>query len=218
MKRIRRFVYQGNVEYVENNAGRLDFREQEGLFQIELQNSDSVSLDYTRDYEFLPADFRISRGVTVPLGGYLYQNMQASYNLGSQHMLSGSLSVQSGQFYGGTKRAVSLGTGRIEVSPQLAVEPSVSVNRIELPFGKFTTTLVTDRTTFTITPHMFVSALVQYSSASSTFSTNARFRWEYQPGSELFVVYSDGRDTLPSGFPTLINRAFIVKFTKLFRI
>jgi hypothetical protein len=92
------------------------------------------------------------------------------------------------------------------------------VNWVNLPFGKFTTTLVTDRTTYTINPHMFVSALVQYSSSSRTFSTNARFRWEYQPASELFVVYSDGRDTLASGFPTLMNRAFIVKITKLFRL
>jgi hypothetical protein len=65
---------------------------------------------------------------------------------------------------------------------------------------------------------MFVSALVQYSSATRTLSTNARFRWEYQPGSELFVVYSDGRDTAPTGFPAVINRAFIVKITKLFRM
>ena len=52
---------------------------------------------------------------------------------------------------------------------------------------------------------MFVSAL------------NARFRWEYQPGSELFVVYLDGRDTVPKGFPELMNRALIIKINRLFR-
>ena len=81
-----------------------------------------------------------------------------------------------------------------------------------------TTTVVTDRTTYTINPRMFVSALVQYASASKTMSTNARFRWEYRPSSELFVVYSDGRDTTNIGFPTVVNRAFIVKLTKLFRL
>jgi hypothetical protein len=65
---------------------------------------------------------------------------------------------------------------------------------------------------------VFVSALVQYNSANNTFSTNARLRWEYQPGSELFVVYSDGRDTQGKGYPALVNRAFIVKVTKLFRL
>ena len=77
--------------------------------------------------------------------------------------------------------------------------------------------MITGRTTYTITPHMFVSALTQYASASRTFSTNARFRWEYRLGSEMFVVCSDGRDTTVEGFPQLVNRAFIVTINRLFR-
>ncbi len=63
----------------------------------------------------------------------------------------------------------------------------------------------------------FFSVLAQYQSASNTLSTNARFRWEYTPGSELFIVYSDGRDTLSRGFPGISNRSFIVKVTRLLR-
>ena len=48
-------------------------------------------------------------------------------------------------------------------------------------------------------------------------STNLRFRWEYQPGSELFVVYSDGRTTVGPGYPNMQSRSFVVKVTKLFR-
>jgi len=44
-----------------------------------------------------------------------------------------------------------------------------------------------------------------------------RYRWEYQPGSDLFVVYSDGRETFYPSFPRLANRTFAVKFTRLFR-
>ena len=44
---------------------------------------------------------------------------------------------------------------------------------------------------------------------------NVRFRWEYQPGSELFVVLNEQRDTLHRGFPGLTNRGFIVKINKL---
>ena len=66
---------------------------------------------------------------------------------------------------------------------------------------------------------MFVSALRAVPvGRPSTVSTNARFRWEYQPGSELFVVYSDGRNTRTPGFPPpLQNRSLVVKVTKLFR-
>jgi hypothetical protein len=64
---------------------------------------------------------------------------------------------------------------------------------------------------------MFTSALIQYTSATNTLSANVRFRWEYRPGSELFVVYNDQRDTLRPGFPDLQNRAIIVKVNRLFR-
>jgi hypothetical protein len=65
---------------------------------------------------------------------------------------------------------------------------------------------------------MFVSALLQYNSGTATVSTNARFRWEYRPGSELFVVYNDERNTLMRGFPSINTRAFIVKINRLFRV
>ena len=39
-----------------------------------------------------------------------------------------------------------------------------------------------------------------------TTSSSLRLRWEYTGGSELFVVYSDGRDTRGPGFPALVNR------------
>jgi hypothetical protein len=65
---------------------------------------------------------------------------------------------------------------------------------------------------------MFVSALVQYNSSSTSLSANVRLRWEYRPGSELFLVYSDGRNLLDSQRPTgLLNRSVAVKITRLMR-
>ena len=67
-------------------------------------------------------------------------------------------------------------------------------------------------------PRMFVTALFQYDSESRGLAANVRLRWEYTPGSELFVVYNEQRDTLTEGFPGLNNRALIVKVTRLFRL
>ena len=66
--------------------------------------------------------------------------------------------------------------------------------------GRFTTHLAGSRVTYTMTPLMFVSALMQYNSGSNAVSTNARLRWEYRPGSELFVVYNEERNTLTRQF------------------
>jgi len=64
---------------------------------------------------------------------------------------------------------------------------------------------------------MFVSALVQVNSSNDSLGANIRLRWEYQPGSELFVVYNEQRDTLTRQLPDVVNRAFIIKVNRLFR-
>ena len=62
-----------------------------------------------------------------------------------------------------------------------------------------------------------MSALAQYNSAAGAFGTNVRLRWEYEPGSDFFVVYSDGRDTTLGGLGRLESRGLVVKLTKLVR-
>jgi hypothetical protein len=64
---------------------------------------------------------------------------------------------------------------------------------------------------------MFTSAFLQYNSEAHSVSTNIRFRWEYRPGSELFLVYNDERDTFGRALKDLSSRAFIVKINRLFR-
>ena len=54
-------------------------------------------------------------------------------------------------------------------------------------------------------------------SDTHSVSANVRFRWEYCPGSELFIVYNEDRDTLARSFPALNNRAIIVKVNRLLR-
>jgi hypothetical protein len=107
---------------------------------------------------------------------------------------------------------------RYSLSRQLGVEPNISMNWIARDSDRAMVAATGARTTFTMTPRMFVAALVQYASSSRSLTTNLRFRWEYQPGSELFVVYSDGYDTLAAaGVSSLQNRGLVVKLNKLVR-
>ena len=214
---VRKFSWQGQFDYTTDRAGVLETRQAQGEFGIEFENSDRFSVSYTRSYEFLDRPFRIAPDVTIPVGSYRFQDVQTSFTLGQQRRLSWMLSVQHGSFFSGEKTTVGLSRGRLELTPQLSFEPGLSFNRVALPVGRFITQLVTTRTNYTITPLMFVSALLQYNSGVNALSTNIRLRWEYSPGSELFVVYNELRDTLTRRFPELENRAFIVKVNRLFR-
>ena len=182
-----------------------------------MENSDQFLVETSHNYEFLADPFDIATGVVIPVAGYTFTDTRASYAFGSQRQVSGALSASHGSFFGGTRTSAGFSRGRIGLSPQLSVEPSVEINRVDVPAGRFTTALVTSRATFTVNPRAFVSALLQYNSSAASLSTNIRLRWEYQPGSELFVVYTDLRDTLGPHFPELENRALVVKVNRLFR-
>jgi hypothetical protein len=217
MPSIRRLVGIAAVDYFENGAGRVDTREQSGEFAIEFQNADRVSVTYLDQYEFIPRPFRIAPGVTLPVGSYNWQHVRLGFNSRPQRQVAANLAFEHGTFYNGHRTAFSASRGRLALTPQLSVEPTYSVNRVDLVEGDFTTHLAGSRVTYTRSPWMFTSALVQYNSASNTLSANVRFRWEYQPGSELFVVYNDERNTSLSGFPEMTTRAVIVKVNRLFR-
>jgi len=213
---VRRFWWQGTVDYFENSGGRVEYREQYGEFAVEFQNSDRVSLAYLDLYEYIPRPFRIS-GVVVPVGGYDWRNVRLAVTFSPQRRLAGNLTVEQGGFYDGRRTAVSVSRGRLAITPRFATEPTYSLNHVELPTGTFTTHLAGSRVIYTMGPRMFTSALVQYNSTARSVSANVRLRWEYQPGSELFVVYNDERNTQTRGFPELLTRSLVVKVNRLFR-
>ena len=220
MRAVRQFTLGASLDYIEQDStGVLETRLAQARFQTEFENSDRFSFDIQESYELLeePFDIAPDDNISIPVGEYNFQDIFTSYTLGQQRRLSGSLTFHRGEFFDGDITAVGYQRGRVEVTPQFSFEPSISLNRIALPAGRFTTTLVQSRVTYTFTPRMFFSGLLQYNSSTESLSTNLRLRWEYQPGSELFVVYNDVRDTEFRGVPMLENRAFVVKFTRLFR-
>ncbi len=213
---VRRLNWEGTLDRFVNSAEVLETERITGSFGIDFENSDVLTFEYSRNYEFLSVPFEVARDVAVPVGGHRFQEVSASYQLGPQRSVSGTLSVGRGGFFTGNRTQIGY-SGRANLSAQFAIEPRVSLDWVDLPQGSFRVTLLGARPTFTITPRMFVSALVQYNSATRSLETNVRWRWEYQPGSDLFVVYTDGRDTAGRGFPQLLNRGIAVKFTRFLR-
>ncbi len=214
---VRRFVSTGSFTYIENLNRVVETRETSASFAIEWDNSDILTIGATQTYEFLPQPFRIASDAVIPVGGYDFANVSLGYNLGQQRRLSGNIIAEHGTFYSGHKTTLGVSRGRVSVTNQFSLEPTYSVNWVDLAEGSFVANLVGSRVTYTVTPLMFASALVQYNSSVNAVSANVRFRWEYQPGSELFIVLNEERDTTVRHFPGLLNRAFIVKFNRLFR-
>ena len=218
-KHLRRIVMSGSVEDILNTSNVRESQDLTASYETEFTSTDRVNVSVTRNYDRLDQPFRIAPAVTIPIGAYTYSTVRGAYSLGLQRRWTAGLALERGAFYDGTQTVLTVSNGRLAFTPHFAVEPSASVNWIDLPHGAFTTTVVRTRMNYTFTPRMFVAGLLQYNSSTETYSANLRFRWEYQPGSELFVVYTDDRDTHdPFGrWSRLLNRAFVVKVNRLFR-
>ncbi len=216
-KLVRKYLMSGTFNHIQNGSGHLETRIALGHFEAQLQNTDLFFVENNNEHEFLPVPFRIATGVTLPVAAYDFHSGKAGYTFGRQRNLSGTVTFEQGTFYDGHKTTFGATSNRLNLGPQLTIEPGYTINKVTVVEGAFTQRLITTRTTYTMTPLMFASALVQYNEASNSLAVNARFRWEYQPGSELFVVYNETRDTLAPSFPGLQNRSFIVKINHVFR-
>lgn len=214
---IRRFVFQGEVDYIEGEpSGRVETRRFQGQFQIEFESGDEARVELNRQHEFLPEEFEIVTGTFLPVASYDFADVNFIYRFGPQRPVPGFVSFRNGTFFGGDRREFQF-NGRIEVSSKFSIEPTLAFNVVDIPEGPFTAKLVSSRFNWTLSPRMLLASLVQYNSTSDSLSTSVRFRWEYEPGSDFFVVFTDGRQTDVIGFPTVLSRTFAVKFTKLFR-
>ena len=125
--------------------------------------------------------------------------------------------METGSFYTGKRTTLTIMSGLANVTSRFSIEPSLSLNWIDLDEGSFVAKLAGARLTYAMTTMMFASAFFQYNSSNNTLSSNIRLRWEYHPGSELFVVYNEERDPLRQRFSGLSNRSLVVKFNRLIR-
>ena len=218
---IRQFRVEGSFDYIVTaDTDQVETRQSQLAFSTEFENSDRVGVSVADNYELLVRPFTPGPGVTLPVGGYGFRDVETTYALGVQRRLSGTVTVRAGEYFSGDIRSVGFSQGRVELTPQFSLEPSISFNWIDTPQGSFRTDLVVSRVTYTFTPRMFFSGLIQYNSSSDTVSNNLRLRWEYSPGSELFVVYTEDRDTdplRPNRFSELRNRGFVIKVNRLLR-
>ncbi len=213
---LRKIGWAASFDDTTDNDGELETRIAAIRSDIEIENGDSLQVRWAQNREVLPEAFRLTDALAVATGAHDFETVRLSYRAGPQRPISGNFAYQDGGFFSGTRREIAW-SGRLEVIPRFIVEPTISLNWISLPEGRYDTRLLASRLNLNLSPRSFLAAFLQYNSAADSFSTNVRFRWEYEPGSDLYLVYNSIRDTLTPGYPDLDTQSFIVKFTRLFR-
>jgi hypothetical protein len=71
--------------------------------------------------------------VIIPVGGYDFSELHLLYNFGPQRPVSANVAFEYGQFYHGTRTGISTSRGRLQINPQVTLEPGLTLNIVNMP-------------------------------------------------------------------------------------
>ena len=111
-------------------------------------------------------------------------------------LLRGSAAVSAGTFYDGWRVAVS-GGPTISFSPHLEMGSNYQVNLVRFADRNesLTAHLARFRIQTALDTHFSATVLFQYNSTADRLSANARLRYHFREGNDLWLVYNDDINT-----------------------
>ena len=199
------------VDYITDLRSQLDTRTISSGLDVTMKSEAILSMLVSDQFDRIEQTFTLVPGRTVNPGAYSWREGTMKYTMAPASRVIGTANATIGDFYTGTRRSVGGGlTWR--VSPSLNVETTYQRNAISLASGDFVANLAGLRTRYSWSTTLIGSAFVQYNTQTRSFSTNARVNWRWAPLSDLFLVYTDRRDSETWGQN---QRSIAIKLTRM---
>jgi len=203
------------ITYITDQQNRMVGRTQHFMNGFYMQDGSFINVIYQRDLDVLDRPFEITKGVTIPVGSYSFDEATFTYNTNPAKRVYERFTWNPMQFYDGTKQAVSAAIG-VRGGSHLSTELSVSRNDVKMPFGDFVSNLGILRVDYAVSPRATIRSLTQYNSLTHEVTNSVRLNFIYRPGSDLYIVYNDLQQT---GLPTDVfkpsDRQIVVKLNYL---
>jgi hypothetical protein len=177
------------LDWFSDTRGRMEERNDQYIFDVDLQSGDTASFTLNPIWERLPAPFRIAPGITL-LPGREYDYMRYAFRVTTANRrkiaVDGNFTV--GSFYSGQRDDLR---ATVSIRPRRGVLAQLTgqVNRVELAEGRFTTRLLRAVINTQFSPFVSVSNNVQYDSVSRALGWQSRFRWITAPGNDIYFVW-----------------------------
>jgi hypothetical protein len=185
---LRTLEFGTEHQFVTDLSDRLETRENQFSISVETNAADEAELDFTSFYEFVPAAFDIADTLIVPAGRYEWTAVEASFETSDARPLALGVQLTCCSFYNGSAVEVQVELG-FRPSEYFEIVPGYEATFIDLPTGDVDIHVGELTSVVNFTPDMQLALQVQYDNISQDFGFLARYRWEYLPGSELFVAF-----------------------------
>ncbi len=187
------------------------------MFQF--KSGSSLTVGGRSSFESIREPFTIV-GLPIEPGEYWFHQAELSWRFARGGLIRGALGGSAGSFYDGRRVSARINP-QFNLSKHLEVRPGYEVNRFEFPGEDLTTHLGSLDLKFALNTHLSLSTLAQYNSTIDQTSVNARFRYHFREGTDLWIVYNEGfnldrDDGFDPRLPLSAGRAIMVKYSHTF--
>ena len=218
---IRQFTYSLRGNYRTDHQNRMLDSELGASFTVRFQNSSRLTIGFQRENEYLDEAWEVREGFLMPEDTYSGYDVYLRANSDESRDLSGQVNVNYGDYYTGKNLRLGFESSITSIS-RLKLDMNYNHNLVDLPEGSFHTNTFGLRMYYYFSTEFYFKAYVQLNDDKLTYEgrekvvSNFLLRWIYSPGSDLFLVYNDGRMIGP-GQDEISNRTVMVKATFFWR-
>ena len=198
-------------DYITNLQSVLETRTGTLGFDTLFSDGSRLFFEHRDNFERIETPFTVS-GETVEVGEYHFREESISYQSSAGRPLSARTTFTTGGYYGGDKTSLNVGA-LWRANPQLLFDLSVNRNNITLNDQAFTADVYGARIRGALSTRFFTNAFFQYNAAAHQSVVNIRVDFMHSPLSDLFVAYTERRNTEGAG--DVLERVFSVKLTKM---
>jgi hypothetical protein len=200
------------IHYITNLRSALETREGSAGLGVLFSDGGQLRTQITDRFEVVDEGFSVAGLAEIPAGRYAFVEGAVTYTSSAARPLSGELQLSGGGYFNGNRTSLAL-SGAWRPSRHFAVGLTGERNAISLPGNDFTADVFGARFDFAGSRRLFLSAFLQYNTASEEVVTNIRLNFIHSPLSDLFLVFSERRNAGGSG---VLERGVTLKVTKLF--
>jgi hypothetical protein len=175
------------------------------------------------NYEYLEEEFEILEPVIVPSGRYKFLDTKLMLNTPGSRTMSAIFMLDGGGYFDGYRVSPS-------VQPIWSIGASVELGGLyQHDFVSFPERnqilrnhIAGLRGLYMFSTRLSLSAFIQYNTAINKVISNVRFRYNPKEGTDLYIVFNEGRNTLLERevphLPLYDQRSIMIKFTYTFEL
>ena len=190
---IRRIRVTPEFDYILNQDNELETRNLLLTNSFMLESRDTISFQVQRNFEYLDTAFEIREGIAIPVGEYNFNTFRGSSFTDLSRKIAGEFGVNFGDFFNGERRGFDI-KATLKPNEHFRFEPQYQFNRITLPTKAFSVNIFGSRVSYFFSTTLFAKIFTQWNSDSDEVFMNFLISYEYQPGSNFYLVFNQNFD------------------------